>query len=49
MSEGDGTALTWEHTGFTGVGGFFIARLLRSVRAKMLTVALPEALVTAAG
>jgi len=39
-----GTRLTWEHTGFTGIGGFFMCRLLRSVRAKMLTVALPTVL-----
>jgi uncharacterized protein YndB with AHSA1/START domain len=39
-----GTRFTWEHTGFTGVGGFFMSRLLRSVRAKMLTVALPTVL-----
>lgn len=39
-----GTRLTYEHTGFTGVGGFFMARLLGSVRKKMLTVGLPAAL-----
>jgi hypothetical protein len=39
-----GTRFTWEHTGFTGIGGFFMARLLRSVRAKMLTVAVPAVL-----
>ena len=39
-----GTRFTWEHTGFTGIGGFFMGRLLRSVRAKMLTVALPTVL-----
>jgi uncharacterized protein YndB with AHSA1/START domain len=39
-----GTRFTWEHTGFTGVGGFFMCRLLRSVRAKMLTVAFPTVL-----
>ncbi|MFI5930712.1 SRPBCC domain-containing protein [Actinoplanes sp. NPDC051494] len=39
-----GTRFTWEHTGFTGVGGFFMGRLLRSVRATMLTVALPSVL-----
>ena len=43
-SEGDGTRFTWEHTGFTGVGGFFMSRLLGSVRRKMLTVALPPVL-----
>ena len=39
-----GTRLTWEHTGFTGIGGFFMSRLLRSVRAKMLTQAFPAVL-----
>jgi hypothetical protein len=34
----------WEHTGFTGVGGFMMSRLLRSVRTKMLTVAVPAVL-----
>src|SRR3954453_3182818 len=29
-----GTHLTYEHTGFTGVGGFFMAKLLGSVRRK---------------
>jgi uncharacterized protein YndB with AHSA1/START domain len=39
-----GTRFTWEHTGFAGVGGLFMARLLRSVRRKMLTVAVPAVL-----
>ena len=39
-----GTRLTWEHTGFTGIGGFFMSRMLRSVRSKMLTAALPAVL-----
>ncbi|UQU65092.1 SRPBCC domain-containing protein [Couchioplanes caeruleus] len=39
-----GTRFTWEHTGFAGIGGFFMCRLLRSVRARMLTVALPAVL-----
>lgn len=39
-----GTRLTYEHTGFTGVGGFFMSKLLGSVRRKMLTVGLPAAL-----
>lgn len=39
-----GTRFTWEHTGFSGVGGFFMAKLLGSVRRKMLTVALPAVL-----
>ncbi|MEU4220444.1 SRPBCC domain-containing protein [Actinoplanes sp. NPDC026623] len=39
-----GSRFTWEHTGFTGAGGFLMAKLLRSVRAKMLTVAVPAVL-----
>lgn len=39
-----GTRFTWEHTGFTGLGGFFMCRPLRSVRATMLTVAFPTVL-----
>jgi uncharacterized protein YndB with AHSA1/START domain len=39
-----GTRFMWEHTGFTGVGGFMMSRLLRSVRTKMLTVAVPAVL-----
>jgi uncharacterized protein YndB with AHSA1/START domain len=31
-----GTRFTYEHTGFTGVGGFFMAQLLGHVRRKML-------------
>jgi len=39
-----GTRFSYEHTGFTGVGGFFMARLLGRVRRKMLTVGLPAVL-----
>ena len=39
-----GTRFTFEHTGFAGVGGFFLAKLLGSVRRKMLTVGLPAVL-----
>ena len=39
-----GTRLTYEHTGFTGAGGFIMSRLLGSVRKKMLDVGLPGAL-----
>ncbi len=39
-----GTRLIYEHTGFSGVGGFFMSKLLGSVRRKMLTVGLPAAL-----
>jgi uncharacterized protein YndB with AHSA1/START domain len=41
---GDGTRFTYEHTGFTGPGGFFMAKLLGRVRTKMLTVGLPAVL-----
>jgi uncharacterized protein YndB with AHSA1/START domain len=41
---GDGTRFTCEHTGFTGVGGFMMAKLLGAVRRKMLTVGLPAVL-----
>jgi uncharacterized protein YndB with AHSA1/START domain len=39
-----GTRFTYEHTGFTGPGGFFMAKLLGHVRRKMLTVGLPPVL-----
>jgi uncharacterized protein YndB with AHSA1/START domain len=39
-----GTRLRYDHTGFTGIGGFFLAKLLGSVRKKMLTVGLPAVL-----
>ena len=39
-----GTRFTFEHTGFTGVGGFFLAKILGHVRTKMLTVGLPAVL-----
>jgi uncharacterized protein YndB with AHSA1/START domain len=41
---GNGTRFTFEHTGFTGVGGIFMAALLGRVRARMLTVGLPAVL-----
>jgi len=41
-----GTRFTYEHTGFTGAGGFLLAKLLGSVRRKMLTVGLPAVLQT---
>jgi len=40
----DGTRFVYEHTGFTGVGGFFMAKLLGHVRTKMLDVGLPAVL-----
>jgi uncharacterized protein YndB with AHSA1/START domain len=40
-----GTRFTFEHTGFAGLGGFVIARLvLEPVRRKMLDVGLPAVL-----
>jgi uncharacterized protein YndB with AHSA1/START domain len=40
----EGTRFGYEHTGFTGVGGFFVATLLGCVRRKMLGVGLPAVL-----
>ncbi|MCX4745810.1 SRPBCC domain-containing protein [Kitasatospora sp. NBC_01287] len=39
-----GTRFRYDHTGFTGVGGFFMARLLGTVRRRMLAVGLPAVL-----
>ncbi|MEW2131464.1 SRPBCC domain-containing protein [Streptomyces sp. NPDC005435] len=39
-----GTRFTWQHTGFTGVGGFAMSKLLGSVRRRMLTEGLPPVL-----
>ncbi len=39
-----GTRFTYLHTGFTGVGGVFMAKLLGRVRRNMLTVGLPAVL-----
>ena len=39
-----GTRFTYEHTGFTGIGGAFMAKLLGRVRTKMLSVGLPAVL-----
>jgi hypothetical protein len=41
----DGTRFTYEHTGFTGIGGFLMAKLvLGPVRTKMLDTGLPAVL-----
>jgi uncharacterized protein YndB with AHSA1/START domain len=40
----EGTRFTYHHTGFTGLGGFAMAKILGSVRKKMLTVGLPALL-----
>ena len=45
-AHGNGTRFTYEHTGFTGIGGLFMAMLLGRVRTKMLTVGLPAVLET---
>ncbi len=39
-----GTRLTWEHTGFRGIEGAFMSRLLGRVRRKMLERGLPPVL-----
>jgi uncharacterized protein YndB with AHSA1/START domain len=39
-----GTRLTWEHTGFQGIGGALVNLLLGRVRRKMLTEGLPPVL-----
>lgn len=39
-----GTRLRWQHTGFTGIGGFIVSRILSSVRKKMLDAGLPPLL-----
>lgn len=42
--EGTGTRFTWTHTGFTGVGGFVVCKLLERVRRKMLREGLRKVL-----
>jgi uncharacterized protein YndB with AHSA1/START domain len=39
-----GTRLTWDHTGFRGIEGLFMERLLGRVRRKMLSSGLPAVL-----
>jgi uncharacterized protein YndB with AHSA1/START domain len=41
---GRGTRLTWEHTGFRGVEGLFMSKLLGRVRRRMLAGGLPAVL-----
>ncbi len=41
---GEGTRLTWDHTGFHGVGGAFLSLLLTRVRRTMLSRGLPAVL-----
>jgi uncharacterized protein YndB with AHSA1/START domain len=40
----NGTRFTYEHTGFIGLAGLFMARLLGRVRTRMLTDGLPPVL-----
>jgi uncharacterized protein YndB with AHSA1/START domain len=40
----EGTRFTFEHAGLTGIGGFFMAKILGAVRTKMLTVGLSAVL-----
>jgi uncharacterized protein YndB with AHSA1/START domain len=39
-----GTRLTFEHTGFAGIGGFVVSKILAAVRRKMLGVGLAAVL-----
>ena len=39
-----GARFAYDHTGFTGIGGAFMAKILGNVRRKMLTVGLPAML-----
>jgi uncharacterized protein YndB with AHSA1/START domain len=43
-SAANGTRFTYEHTGFTGLSGFFMAQMLGRVRRKMLADGLPAVL-----
>ena len=40
----DGTRFTWHHTGFAGLGGFAMSKLLGNVRRKMLSEGVPPVL-----
>ncbi|MFC1416125.1 hypothetical protein [Streptacidiphilus cavernicola] len=42
--QGGGSRFRYDHTGFTGVGGLFMSRILGGVRTKMLTVGLSAVL-----
>ena len=39
-----GTRLSWEHTGFRGIGGFIVSKILATVRRKMLSKGFPSVL-----
>jgi hypothetical protein len=44
MSHGGGARLTYSHTGFAGIGGQIMSRLLGRVRRKILDQGLPAVL-----
>ena len=46
---GQGTRFTYEHTGFTGPGGWFMAQFLGRIRRRMLTAGLPPVLASLTG
>jgi uncharacterized protein YndB with AHSA1/START domain len=48
QEHGAGTRFAYEHAGFTGAGGFVMARLLGRVRRTMLDVGLPPVLASLA-
>jgi hypothetical protein len=39
-----GTRFTWDHTGFAGLGGYIVSRVLNRVRRNMLDVGFPAVL-----
>jgi uncharacterized protein YndB with AHSA1/START domain len=39
-----GTRFTWDHTGFTGIGGYIVSRVLNRVRKRMLDEGFPAVL-----
>ena len=41
---GHGTRFTWDHTGFTGPGGWLVSTMLARVRRRMLAEGLPPVL-----
>lgn len=46
---GQHTRLHFTHTGLSGVGGWFLAKILKAVRTKMFDVGLPQVLAAVAG
>lgn len=43
-SHESGTLFTWDHSGFTGVGGYIVSRILKRVRSRMLDEGFPAVL-----